>query len=67
MDATNTLPRQAPTLISAGYGDGTACGVCEQPITATDVEYDLYFYDDDRSFRMHLRCYAVWESGREAG
>jgi hypothetical protein len=64
--AEKHLPTELPTLINAAYGDGSICGVCGEPIRAADVEYDVFFYESGRSILMHLRCYASWESGRQA-
>jgi hypothetical protein len=48
--------------ILAGYGDGSACCLCGQPITPTQVEYEL---TDDTSngdgTRLHIWCHAAWQ------
>lgn len=60
------LPKCRATRINAGYGDGKQCEVCGETLESTDVEYELYFFEDDRSVRMHLRCYGLWESYRNS-
>ena len=60
------LHRLPATIVSktilAGYGDGSACCLCGQPITPTQVEYEL---TDDTSTgdgtRLHMWCHAAWQ------
>jgi len=55
------LPVILPRQISAGYGSGCVCVACGQPITDTQVEYDI---EDDRNARQlsfHLGCHVVWQ------
>jgi hypothetical protein len=35
------------------------CDGCDEPITATEVEYELDLRD--RTLRFHFRCYGAWE------
>jgi hypothetical protein len=58
------LPKQRATRISAGYGDGQRCQVCGELVQPTDVEYELFFFEEQRSVLMHLRCYGLWEAYR---
>jgi hypothetical protein len=58
------LPKQRATRISAGYGDGHRCEVCREIVEPTDVEYELFFFEEQRTVLMHLRCYGLWESYR---
>jgi hypothetical protein len=56
------LPITTSKTLFAGYGDGSACRLCAQPITKTDIEYEL----TDDSFtrhgtRLHLWCHHAWQ------
>jgi hypothetical protein len=53
------LPAMLPKEIYAGYGEGNECLVCGQPITATQVEYEVA-YDGSR-LRLHLGCHVIWQ------
>jgi len=35
------LPVALPTRINAGYGSGAQCDLCDQPIAAHQVEYEI--------------------------
>jgi hypothetical protein len=37
------LPVLLPDRISAGYGSGSKCPACEQPITSGQIEYDVEY------------------------
>jgi hypothetical protein len=57
------LPVILPSLISAGYGAGTApCAVCDLDILADQVIYEI---DDprrvDELLPFHFACYVVWQ------
>jgi len=57
------LPVILPSLISAGYGAGTApCAVCDLDILADQVIYEI---DDPRRVEellpFHFACYVVWQ------
>jgi hypothetical protein len=57
------LPVALPSLISAGYGTGTApCAVCECRILSNQVIYEI---DDPRSvdelLPFHFTCYVIWQ------
>ena len=55
------LPMMVPTLIEAGYGSGEVCVACDQPITSTQVEYELADCRDGRLLCFHLGCHVVWQ------
>ena len=63
------LPRRDPDRTWGGPGVGAPCAVCDRPVTADEVEYEVQFAHDgaipglDR-FHLHLRCFAVWELER---
>jgi len=53
------LPAVIPKRILAGYGAGDLCTACGQPITNTQVVYDI---EDDRCHGrpiFHMRCHAL--------
>ena len=59
--ADGRLPVMVPTRIDAGYGSGHLCVACDQPITSTQVEYELADCRDGRPLRFHLGCHVVWQ------
>ena len=55
------LPLIIPEYILGGYGSGRVCIACDQPITSTQIEYEV---EDDRNGRrlsFHLGCHVVWQ------
>jgi len=56
------LPLFLANKISAGYGSGSKCNGCDQPVTRTQIEYDL---EDPGSgtahLILHLGCYVLWQ------
>jgi len=55
------LPSYVPNRIEAGYGCGDVCVACDQPISDTQIEYEV---EDDRNGRplsFHFGCYVVWQ------
>jgi hypothetical protein len=64
-----TLPRLEPDRTLGRPGVGGLCAVCERPVTADQVEWEIQFAHDDANpgrdkYRLHLRCFAVWELER---
>ena len=55
------LPVMVPESIFAGYGSGHVCVACDQPITSTQVEYELDDYRDGARLSFHVGCHAVWQ------
>ncbi len=64
-----SLPPDTGQRIFGSRGDGSRCACCDQPITASDVQYDMDSSSEDGAasgtISMHLQCYEVWvqESG----
>jgi hypothetical protein len=64
------LPRDDPRQTYGGYGTGRHCQLCEAPITAQEVEYELEFETgnehpaDKFLVCLHLGCHAIWEYER---
>ena len=64
-----TLPRREPDRTLGRPGVGALCAVCERPVPADQVEWEIQFAHDDANpgldkYRLHLRCFAVWELER---
>jgi hypothetical protein len=53
------LPRMAPESAYAGRGSNLPCSLCEQPISASEYEFE-YPNDGGESPRFHLRCQEAW-------
>jgi hypothetical protein len=63
------IPRHDPDRTWGGTGVGIACTICGQPVTVSQMEYELQFAHDGASpgldrFHLHLRCFAAWEMER---
>jgi hypothetical protein len=59
------LPTERPEhKIYAGYGSGAPCDACGDPILPAQVEYELNYPDEHRTFRLHLGCAGLWEAMR---
>jgi hypothetical protein len=56
------LPPEPPQKYFAGKGTGQLCDVCEQPITAADLEYELD--TGGRTLRFHEKCLDMWRQVR---
>jgi hypothetical protein len=55
------LPGREPESLDAGYGTGSLCAACDQPITSDQVEYEVRGGEGGR-LRFHLGCHSVWTS-----
>jgi hypothetical protein len=55
------LPLMLSTTIYAGYGHGVKCGLCDQPITAAKVEYDVTDPYSGKAMHFHFACHTVWQ------
>ena len=56
------LPPGPPQKYFAGKGTGQFCDLCEQAITAEDLEYELD--TGGRTLRLHEECLDVWRQAR---
>ena len=66
------LPRTEPTRTWGGPGVGAGCAVCDEPITAGEMEYELQFARPPEApgldkYHVHIRCAAIWELERTPG
>jgi hypothetical protein len=56
------LPVLLPDIVSAGYGCGSRCDGCDQPVTHTQIEYEVGDRRDGTSqLSLHLECYVLWQ------
>jgi len=56
---------QIPTLRAwAGNGSGEPCSLCESPIDAGQIEYEVEWQHgpDTRLLRFHELCYRLWSN-----
>jgi hypothetical protein len=60
---SGALPQVAPARLLAGYGENQPCALCGQPITPTQVEYDveLNYGAERKTLHFHLACHAAWQ------
>ena len=56
------LPPEPPEKYFAGKGTGQPCGVCEQAITAEELEYELDI--SGQTLRFHEKCLDIWRQAR---
>ena len=54
------LPRAAPRSVFGGRGADLPCSLCEQPIAASDYEFE-YAVSGGKIHRFHLRCHDIWQ------
>jgi hypothetical protein len=59
--ADGRLPIIFPRSMHAGYGSGTTCQVCAQPIEPFQIEYEITASPDNRLLSFHLACHAIWQ------
>ena len=56
------LPCLPPRYMWAGAGDGQACSLCDRPIDAHQIEYELEFSTEPVTVhRFHRICHEAWE------
>jgi hypothetical protein len=52
------LPTQHPKQLFGGYGIGDACSGCGDQMVGRGVfEFEI----DGRTYRLHTRCYGLWQ------
>ena len=59
---TLPLPPAPPQEYFAGKGTGQRCDVCEQLITADQLEYETDIAG--RTLRFHEKCLDMWRQAR---
>jgi len=55
------LPLVLSTHIEAGYGSGGLCVLCDQPIVADKIEYDVIDPRTGEALRLHFACHLAWQ------
>jgi len=56
------LPLLLADNITSGYGSGSKCHGCSQPVTHTQIEYDVGdFSEGTARLSLHLECYVLWQ------
>ena len=55
------LPLALSAHIDAGYGAGIVCAVCDQPIAADKIEYDVTDPGSGRRLHFHVACHTAWQ------
>ena len=55
------LPLSLSNLIYAGYGEGVPCDLCDLPIIADEIEYDVTDPRDDGLLHFHIACHFTWQ------
>jgi len=56
------LPPEPPATYYAGKGTGERCDVCEQAVTAEELEFELDL--GSRKLRFHEKCLDMWRQAR---
>ena len=62
--AQKTLPCEVPGQIWGGKGSGKPCSLCDLPIKADQVEYEVELPDVDggnASWLFHIVCQSIWQ------
>ena len=52
------LPTHAPLRSFAGFGSGSLCHGCDEPVLGSEVEHE-HDFDGNRIFRFHAVCEAI--------
>ena len=52
------LPTHAPLRSFAGFGSGSLCHGCDEPVLGSEVEHE-HDFDGNRTFRFHAACEAI--------
>ena len=60
------LPTHAPLRSFAGFGSGSLCHGCDEPVLGSEVEHE-HDFDGKRTFRLHAACEEVWRVLRDQG
>jgi len=60
--ALGRLPRVVQHYLWAGPGEGRPCSLCDRPITAGQIEYELESpLIPETTVRFHRICHQAWE------
>src|SRR5215469_5801598 len=54
------LPVVLPTRINAAYGTRMPCDLCDRPIAANEVEYEVTDPGSGKRLHFHIACHYAW-------
>ncbi len=55
------LPLEVSADIAAGYGSEHKCDACAEPITRTQIEYEVASDRHGVSLHLHFGCHVLWQ------
>ncbi len=60
------LPVRPPDRTWGGPGVGAPCAICDVPVTASEMEFEIQFALEGAldKYHVHIRCFAAWEFER---
>jgi hypothetical protein len=61
---TGSLPRRSPDKMYAGFGSDGPCDGCGRIIPHGEIEYELDYQREMRTYRLHIGCYGIWDIQR---
>jgi len=61
--ASGALPQTVGARVYAGYGNNQTCDVCGQPISRSQILYEVEVRHDRarKQLHVHLACHAAWQ------
>ena len=62
---TGALPCDEAEKIWAGRGNGSHCVACAEPISASEVEFEVDIHSG-LTLRLHRSCHALWREECDA-
>jgi hypothetical protein len=68
---TGRLPNRRPDRMWGGPGVDAPCTICGEPVTKTQLEFEIQFAFDGaepglEKFHAHVRCFSAWVFERSA-
>ncbi len=55
------LPGEVVRDVVAGYGHGERCQLCDLPVAAQAIAYEVTDGRTRRSITFHIACYQAWQ------
>jgi hypothetical protein len=60
--AKGQLPRQEPSRMWGGPGNGKLCSLCDKPIEPYQIEYEIEHGESAvQTSRFHSACLSIWQ------
>lgn len=63
---TGELPCYPVRRMWGSHGSGACCSLCDQPIRAEEIEYEVASGpeadEQAQTLRFHLTCHAIWQA-----